>query len=667
MYSANYNLLIFIMHENQLIGLILFIGFFLVLTTLIKWLSEKTSFPYTIALLFAGVIGQILFHGLDVNLHLNLSTDVIYFVLLPLLLFESATHIQLHQFRLQFKTITFLATFGLLASVAVVGGLMALLLGIPLGVGLLFGTIISATDPIAVLALFKTLKAPKRLALLIEGESMFNDATAVILFRIVSAVVVGHAAFQSHHLALSTMNFLYVFIGSIVAGAIMAGLVSTFIEKVRNDRIIETTLTIGLALTSFVVSEHFFGLSGVITTVAAGLTLGNIGKTRISSGVVEFMNEFWEYVSFMAVSLVFFFATFNLKASSLTDNIFNAIAVIGIVVIARVVSVYLSFFLSNKLPFFKNEPNVPLKWQHVINWGGLRGVIPLVLVYSIPDSFEYKEMLIGFTLDVFLYSVIVHGLSVRTIMMRLGIHLPSQSNRIIEEEESIFTIKRARNKLKDFEDRHMDEKVIAKAQEKLKDFETRHKKRLLRLSTEEHLEDSLRMQAISFEREHLRKLFQRGYISEGVYFGFEAELDLQEDAIEYPEISPTRVIKSAGLIDASKSFRRRIREVRKLVSKISFIKNMGIVSERRVVHERLELLWARIICGQEVVKNLSEIEAIFGKKKEVHATIAKVMAEYIQFIDQNRDKVRVLKNRYPKYVREYFQGVVDSFVLKDIS
>lgn len=655
------------MHEHQLIGLILFIGFFLVLTTIIKWLSEKTSFPYTIALLFAGAVGQILFHELQVDLHLHLTTDIIYFVLLPLLLFESATHIQLHQFRLQFKTITFLATFGLLTSVTVVGALMALLLGIPFGVGLLFGTIISATDPIAVLSLFKTLKAPKRLALLIEGESMFNDATAVILFRIVSAVVVGHAAFQSHHLALSTINFLYVFVGSIIAGGVMAGLVSTFIEKVRNDRIIETTLTVGLALSSFVISEHFFGLSGVITTVAAGLTLGNIGKTRISSGVVEFMNEFWEYIGFMAVSLVFFFATFNLKASALTDNVLNAISVIGIVVIARVISIYLSFFLSNKLSFFKDEPNVPLKWQHVINWGGLRGVIPLVLVYAIPDGFEYKEMLIGFTLDVFLYSVIVHGLSVRTIMTKLGIHLPSKSHRIIDEEQSIFEIRKARVRLNDFKDNHLDKKVILKAQEKLNEIEKKRKKRLYKLSTNEDLEDSLRMQAISFERKHLRKLFQRGYISEGVYFEFEAELDLQEDAIEYPEINPTRVVDSDGLIDASKSFRKRAREIRQIISKFSFIKKMGLISEKRVVHERLELLWARIICSQEVVKNFNEIESVFGNKKRVHGTISKVMSEYVQFVDQNKDKVRILKNRYPKYVREYFQGVVDAFVLKNIS
>jgi CPA1 family monovalent cation:H+ antiporter len=654
------------MHENQIVGVILFVGFFLVLTTLVKWWSERSSFPYTVALLLAGFVAQVVFHAMGIDMHLSLSTDMIFFVLLPLLLFESATHIQLHQFRLQFKTITFLATFGLLLSVFVTGALMALLLGIPFGVGLLFGAIISSTDPIAVLSLFKSIKAPKRLALLIEGESMFNDATAVIVFRIISAIVVGHSAFYPQHFAASTLNFLYVFIGSIVAGAIMAAITSIFIEKVENDRIIETTLTVGLALGSFVISEHFFGLSGVIATVSAGLVLGNIGKTRISTGVVEFMNEFWEYIGFIAVSLVFFFATFNLDPTSLTDNLFKAILVIGAVVIARFASVYGSFFISNRLPLFKDEPNVPLEWQHIINWGGLRGVIPLVLVYAIPDDFAYKEMLIGFTLDVFLYSVIVHGLSVGTIMKRLGLDKPARSHEIKDKEDTLFEIKRAKSKLSDFRKHHMSQKVVDETEKKLRQVEQAHTKKLLDLASLQDLEDSLCIQAIHFERKHLRKLFERGYLSEGVYFEFEAELDLQEDAIEYPNLNPNRVVDAEGKIKGAQSFRKKIRELTNSVSRWPLISQLPLFSREKLVHERLELLWVRIICGKEAIAQFEEIEGLFGRKVTANRVIEKVKKEYLDLVNTNRYKVHQLQAEFPQYVTDYFTEVVESFVLKDI-
>ena len=654
------------MHENQIISVILFIGFFLVLTTLVKWWSERSSFPYTVALLIVGFITQLVFHFFQIDLHVSLSTDMIFYVLLPLLLFESAAHIQMHQFRLQFKTITFLATFGLLSSVFVIGTLMALLLGIPWGVGLLFGAIISATDPIAVLSLFKTIKAPKRLALLIEGESMFNDATAVILFRIISAVVVGHSAFQPHHLAASSLNFLYVFIGSIVTGALMAMVISIFIERVENDRIIEITLTIGLALASFVISEHFLGLSGVIACVAAGLTLGNIGKTRISSGVVEFMNEFWEYIGFIAVSLVFFFATFELDPSSLSENMFRAFIVILIVVFARVVSVYTSFFLSNRLPGFKDEPNVPLSWQHVINWGGLRGVIPLVLVYAIPDDFQYKEMLIGYTLDVFLYSVIVHGLSVGTIMKRLGVHLPSKSREIMGEEDSLFEIKKAKNKLNDFKKQKMNKVIIDKAMLDLEETERQHTKKLLELASLDDLESSLRIQAINFERNHLRKLFNRGYITEGVYFEFEAELDLQEDAIDYPDIIPQRVVKAGGKIDGSQSFKKRIRLASNVISKWGIFAKTSFFSKERLIHRRLELLWARIICSQEVISHFEEISGLFGRKSSANKVIEKVRGEYLDLANENKYKVHALRKEFPEHVNQYFDEVVRASVFKNL-
>jgi len=158
------------MEHETILSLALFGASFFALITIVQKLCNKFSFPYTVALLLTGILGQLLVTLFHFETIFRLSPDIIFYFLLPTLLFEAAMHINIHQFRLQFKTISFLASFGLLISVFVIGIGTTLLIGLPLGVALLFGALISSTDPIAVLSLFKTLGAPKRLSLLADGK-----------------------------------------------------------------------------------------------------------------------------------------------------------------------------------------------------------------------------------------------------------------------------------------------------------------------------------------------------------------------------------------------------------------------------------------------------------------------------------------------------------------
>ncbi len=267
---------------------------------------------------------------------------------MPALLFEAAIHINLHQFRLQFKTISFLASFGLLISIFVIGIGVSVLVNIPLSVALLFGALISATDPIAVLSLFKTLGAPKRLALIADGESMFNDATGVIAFRVISIFVLTNIAFSTQQVLSGIFDFVYVFFGSLILGAILGYGVSQLLSYIRNERILVNTITIALAIGSFAIAEHYFHLSGVITTVIAGIIVGNLGRKKLPIQVLNFIEEFWEVVGFVAVSLVFFFASYNLDFKVFFGNLHNIGYVILVVLIGRSISVYLSSFITNK-------------------------------------------------------------------------------------------------------------------------------------------------------------------------------------------------------------------------------------------------------------------------------------------------------------------------------
>lgn len=642
------------MSEHELISLVIFAGFFLFTTSMVHNTTKRFSLlPYTSALLLVGLISQLLAHQFGFNTHLSLSPNVIYFILLPLLLFESAMHINLHQFQLQFKTIAFLATFGLMLSMVLIGLGISWLLQLPLAVGLLFGTIISATDPIAVLALFKSLGAPKRLGLLAEGESMFNDATAVITFRTILTFALTGAAVQINTIFLSTLDFVVVMIGSIIVGGILAYLVAQVIARINNDRLVETTLTVGLALSSFVVAEHYFHFSGVISCVVAGIVLGNLGRTKISGGVITFMEEFWEYISFIAISLVFFFSTFNLDLTIFNQSLGGSLIVILVMLIGRSISVYLSFLVSNHTRLFSNEPNVPIKWQHIINWGGMRGVIPLVLVYSLPNDFAYKQDFLSFTISAFLFTLFINAVSIRSLLTKLGIHIPKAEESIIRDEEQLIELAQAKQEIRHLSTRVFDAKLVRAAVKDINAQEAAYKKDLLEKGGYKRLVDSLRLQALRLEGNTVRRLFQEGSINENVYFDLEAELDLQMDALEYPEFKKGRAYKKGGYVDSQQSFRYQLKKIH------AFIRNHPVLSrlighrEQDLITDRMSILKARILSSQDVIEHLRLLRRpLAGESKAIKA-ISQVIKEQEQFIKSNHQQLEALEDKYPVIAHNY--------------
>jgi CPA1 family monovalent cation:H+ antiporter len=643
------------MEHHGFVDGVVFAGFFLALTSLLHTISKKYQFPYTVALLIVGLVAQFGVYYLHIGLDLNLSPEVIFFVLLPLLLFESALHINFHQFRLQFKTLTFLATFGLLLSVFAVGFGLSLLVGMPFGVALLFGSLISATDPIAVLALFKNIGAPKRLALLIEGESMLNDATAVIVFRLIAGFVIGHELFGTSKVVLGVGDFVYVFLGSIVCGAVLGHITALAIERIKDDRIVETTLTAALAIGSFIIAEHFFQLSGVISTVIAGIYLGNFGKTKISGGVIKFIEEFWEYGGFFSVSLIFFFTAFNLNIGSVLSQ-----------PVARSIGVYTTFKLSNTLSYFKNEPNVPTNWQHVINWGGLRGIIPLVLVYSLPDEFSYKAEFLSLSLGMFMFTLFVNAMTIKPLLVKLKMHLPEKEEEIIKEEMAIFALEQAEKKLHSLPKTEFDQQLILEIDQLLRKQEAKHKRLLLRLATPEELLLSLRLQALNIENKVVDTLFDHDHINENVVLEFEIELDLQRDALEFPEVSQGRAVSAGGKIDTSGSFRRNLLRIRYLSEKLPWLRPLLGHNQESLIEERFMLLKARIIASDAVLDYLKRVGKSMLDKPEAVTAIDQVKAEHEKLKRRNQRKLRALAEDYPKLIKKYKKKLIHSLIYEGV-
>ncbi len=643
------------MHETLHIpDITVFFSAFLAGSILIHILTKRLKLPYTITIFCIGLLLQSIESALPFPINFNLSTDVIFFILLPFLLFESALHIKFHQFRLQFKTISFISTFGLLFSIFTIGLLLPLVIGIPLPIALLFGAIISATDPVAVLALFKTLPVPKRLALLVDGESMFNDGTGVIAFKLVSTFVVGGTAFSSGKLAGSFGNFVYVFFGAMLLGIVLGYFTSKIIGLVRRDIVASTTITVGAALGSFVLAEHFLHMSGVITTVLTGVVVGNLGSVKISYQVRNFIEEMWDYISFLANTLVFFFIGYIFNLGEFFLNPIFYISAVGVVLIGRVATTYISFFITNRMPGFKNEPNVPLKWQHLINWGGLRATIPILLIFTLPNSFEYKELLTNLTLATVLFTLMVNGTTSAWLLKKLNLHLPKKDEKIIDYELAIFQAEDTKNKIQALRSKGFNPLHLKAIQKEIQKKEEVQRNKLIKLADPDAFALSLKRYSLAIERNKLEELLENNWITENAYLEFETELDLQGDVVEYQQLKNIN-------INSQKSYRKRLLKAKVIANNFPLLNSIFGTSPEDLIINRYQLLQARILTSEDVFSYFEKVKELI-KDKKLNEKLNEMIATHEGYVARNKTELIELEKNHKKLIDGYQYKIINYIV-----
>jgi CPA1 family monovalent cation:H+ antiporter len=387
------------------------LGLLLFVSALVAMLTRRVHLPYTVGLVLAGMA----LYFAHIHIQWHLTKDLIFSVFLPPLVFEAALFIHWRDFRRELPVITLLATVGVLLATAVTALGMHYGLLWDWGSAIVFGVLIAATDPVSVIAAFKEARLTGRLRMLIEGESLLNDGTAAVAYVAVLGVLAG-----GHASVLSIGGALVV---TIVGGVLIGGVIASVFMLLAGrtpDYLVEITFTTLAAYGSFFVAERFH-CSGVLAALTAGLVVGNFRSSgSISAAGRQALGPFWEYVAFVANSLIFLLLGAQEAQQHFAGLWLPVLVAIALVTLGRAVAIYPVCAV-----FARSPLRVDIRFQHVLFWGGLRGALALALALSLPDDLPRHDVIIVLTFAVVAFSVFAQGLSITPLLRTLG-QLPTR-------------------------------------------------------------------------------------------------------------------------------------------------------------------------------------------------------------------------------------------------
>jgi CPA1 family monovalent cation:H+ antiporter len=340
--------------------------------------------------------------------------EIILYIIIPILIFESGRKLSIKQIKNEAIPIGFFSIIGVIITILIIGIAITTIFQIPIIDGLLFGTILAATDPVAVAIIFKKFPIPHRLNLIIEGESLFNDATGVISFNVVKGIIFSGVAFS---LLDASLSFIWTMVGAIAFGTGLGWIGGKILNKWKADEYVDFTFSLGLAIAGYIVADHYLHVSGVVTTLFTAILIVTINK-EISTGVRKLFHKYWDYIGFITNSLLFFligiplFSVESYESASVPLILILVIPFV-IMMLSRAVVVYGG---STFLRIFKVK--IPLQWQNVLTLGGLRGGIAVALALSISADYEFKALFISLVVPLIAINLVLNPILLNWYLKR---------------------------------------------------------------------------------------------------------------------------------------------------------------------------------------------------------------------------------------------------------
>lgn len=514
------------MDHEAFVGTVMGVVGLLFIAAISAVVMKRLRFPYTVGLVLVGVGVAFLaddFPALGEALqHLKFGPAMIMFLFVPILIFESAYNMDVPLLLRNLGPTLVLAGPGLLLSTSIIGGLIYYLTPLPLGSALVFGCLISATDPVAVIALFKELGAPKPLTVLVEGESVFNDATAIVTFQIILAVIAaGILDFET--VTTGVGSFFIVFFGGLAVGLIFGYVLVAAMPVIGEEPLVHITLTLASAYAAFFVADHYLQTSGIMAVLGAGLVVGYYGPVYQKARVQEYLKIFWDDAAFVANSLIFLMLGLSEKVliANMHQNIDGllvpALIAVFVVLFARGVVVYSLVPLINAI----RKRRIDEKYKLVLAWGGLRGAIAVALAMSLPLDFPYRWQIIDFTFAVTLFMLVFNGSTIGWLINRLGLNRESPLLHFMNAYADVVAKRGALERLGEPSADQVRagqalERVRADYEEKLREAEAKLRECRARLGTERAMARKLLwLRALGIEHHVYLARHGRGLLSLG--------------------------------------------------------------------------------------------------------------------------------------------------------
>ncbi len=403
-------------------------------------LASRVGLQLTVVLVVVGFVARLLGDsaGLESPLQGEGFEEVVVFLFLPILIFEAALGLSVRAFFRNLGPILVLAVVAVLISAVLVGAALAVVLGTPLAAALLFGALISATDPVAVVAVFRELGVPERLLVLVEGESMLNDGVAIVLFNILLGVALGEEA----SVGGGILDFVTVFFGGTALGALLGLAAAVLLPWL--DRNLAAALTVAVAYGGFVLADDVFGFSGVMAGVAAGVVIAGLAPSRASAETREMLEDLWEALGYIANALLFLLIGLAIEPELIVDNLGAIALAIVVVLVARAAAVVP---LVSALERFAGIRPVGRRNEAVLVWGGLRGGVALALALALPESLPQRDVFIAMTGGVVLATLLLNATTIGPLIHRLGLDTPSRTDRFLAAVARLRGAQAARGRL----------------------------------------------------------------------------------------------------------------------------------------------------------------------------------------------------------------------------
>ncbi len=631
----------------------------------IPFATARITIPFTVGLVVTGIVlAQIVRFGAEAFppiANLRISSDVAFFVLLPTLIFEAAFNLDARALRENLSGVLTLAVPGLILSTGLIAGVMVV--ATPLGwvESLLLGSILSATEPVSV-SLLRRLGAPKRLIILVEGESLFNDATAIVLARILTVILLAGVVANGTVVFQGGLDFLVIFFGGMLLGWASAVLVGMILGRVDADAFIEVTLTTVLAYVSFLVAEEVLGVSGVMATVVAGMLIGGWGKAKISPSIADYLERFWGYMAMVANALIFLMVGLAVDLGALADSFPLLLVVIAAMLASRAVVVFGLVPGIGRLPAY--DP-VGRGHQVVMFWGGLRGALALAVALSLPDfgrevaGFgDLNQVIVALVMGAVLFSLLAQGLTIEALVRKLKLHVPPLSDRLARLEGLLSAKQRTLERIPELETGGLFSPLISDQLRTRCEAKIEAMKRELEELREEGLDSEQTRRLLYlrlFGKENILyyQMFSRGHLTERTYRSLAHSIDLQIEGIRHQGRLPEYTLYPP-------TGERMESTVHRILDRVP---GWGRWAERLRAERTArdyEIAWARSQVSFQVTLELDKLDQVESTPPEV---LVDLRATYEYWREQARDRIDESAEQFPEFVSSAQERLARRMVL----